>query len=206
MTSNKIPQPVIPRISLYYRVILESRKKFLSSEEISRVTQFSSAQVRRDLAYFGQFGVPGKGYNTRLLKDAIARILGMDRKWNVALVGVGNLGRALLSYKGFSRQGFKICCAFDNDKQRIGKKFNSIEVKDVKELNKVIRQKAVRIAILAVPKEVAQHLAERLVDSGIRAILNFAPLRPDLSKSVAILNIDLSIELERLAHYLSRED
>ena len=205
MASVKIPQPVIPRLSLYYRVIMESRKKFLSSEEISKLTQFSSAQVRRDLAYFGQFGVPGKGYNTQVLKNSITKILGLDKKWKVALIGVGNLGRALLSYRGFLRQGFRICCAFDKDKQKIGKKINSVEIRDVKELGKIIKQKGVQIAILALPKEVAQEVAERLVKVGIRAILNFAPLRPGLSKSVAILNIDLSIELERLAYSLSKK-
>lgn len=204
MAKQKIPQAVIPRLSLYYRVILESRKKFISSDEISKLTHFTSAQVRRDLGYFGQFGIPGRGYDTDILKSSISKILGLDRSWNVALVGAGNLGSALLSYKGFLRQGFKISCAFDKSRHKIGKKVNSVTIMDIKDLGRLIKKRRIRIAILAVPKEVAQEVADRLVNAGIKAILNFAPIRPKLPKSVTMLNIDLSIELERLAYFLSK--
>lgn len=205
MSKEKIPPAVITRLSIYYRVILESRKKFLSSDEVSKLTDFSSAQVRKDLTYFGQFGIPGKGYNTDLLKESILKILGLDRKWNVALVGVGNLGSALLSYKGFSRQGFKISCAFDADPSKVGSKVNSVLIRDIKELGRAVKKNNIHIAILAVPKEVVQEVTDTLVGAGIKAILNFAPARPKLDKSTAILNIDLSIELERLAHFLARK-
>jgi redox-sensing transcriptional repressor len=203
MSKGKIPQAVITRLSLYYRVILESRKSFLSSDEIARLTNFTSAQVRRDLGYFGQFGTPGKGYDAKALAESILKILGLDRKWDVALVGVGNLGSALLSYKGFLRHGFNISCAFDADPKKVGKKVNSVPIRDIKDLRSLIRGNGIRIAILAVPKEEAQGLADALVEAGIKAILNFAPIRPNLNKSVAVLNIDLSIELERLAHFLA---
>jgi redox-sensing transcriptional repressor len=205
IVKDKIPPAVITRLSIYYRVILESRKKFLSSDEISKLTDFSSAQVRRDLTYFGQFGIPGKGYNTDLLKASILNILGLDRKWNVALVGVGNLGSALLSYKGFSRQGFKISCAFDADPAKVGTKVNSVLIRDIKELSRAVRKNNIHIAILAVPKDVAQGVTDTLAGAGIRAILNFAPVRPKPAKPVTILNIDLSIELERLAYFLARK-
>jgi len=201
---KKIPSNVIPRLSLYYRSILEARKDFLSSEEISKITYFSASQIRKDLAYFGQFGIPSRGYDTKKLKKVIERILGLDRKWEVVLVGVGNLGSALLSYKGFSQQGFYIRYAFDKDKRKIGKRVGSVLVRDIDELERVLKKKKVSLAILAVPKEKVQSIVERLVNCGIKAILNFAPIRPYVPKGVIILNIDLSIELERLAYFLKR--
>lgn len=203
MLKGKIPQAVITRLSLYYRLILESRKSFLSSDEIAHLADFTSAQVRRDLAYFGQFGTPGKGYDTKALAESILKILGLDRKWDVALVGVGNLGSALLSYRGFSKQGFKISCAFDTDPGKIGRKVNSVVIRHIKDAQRLVKEKGIRIAILAVPGEAAQEIVDMLVKAGIKAILNFSPIRPKLDKSVAVLNIDLSIELERLAHFLA---
>jgi len=201
---KKIPSAVIPRLSLYYRILLESRKDFLSSEEISKLTYFSASQVRKDLAYFGQFGIPSKGYNTKKLKRAIEKILGLDKKWEVALIGVGNLGSALLSYKGFTKQGFYIHYAFDKDRRKIGKKVGSVLIRDIVQLEKVIRSKKVSLAILAVPKEEAQIIVDRLINCGIKAILNFAPIRPYVPKGIVVLNIDLSIELERLAYFLKQ--
>jgi redox-sensing transcriptional repressor len=201
---KRIPPAVIPRLSLYYRSVLESRKDFLSSEEISKLTYFSASQVRKDLAYFGQFGIPSKGYNTKKLKRAIEKILGLDKKWEVALIGVGNLGSALLSYKGFTKQGFYIHYAFDKDRRKIGKKVGSVLIRDIVQLEKVIRSKKVSLAILAVPKEEAQIIVDRLINCGIKAILNFAPIRPYVPKGVVVLNIDLSIELERLAYFLKQ--
>lgn len=200
---HKVPQVVIPRLSLYYRAILESRKEFVSSEELSKLTQFSSSQVRRDLAYFGQFGIPGRGYKTKILKSSILKILGLDREWKVVLVGVGNLGSALLSYKGFAKQGFKISYAFDKDKTKIGRRINSAIVKDIKNLSRLVKAKSIKIAIITVPYDNAQEVADLLVNNGIKAILNFAPVRLRLPKAVTVLNIDLSIELERLAYFLA---
>ncbi|MCM8791677.1 MAG: redox-sensing transcriptional repressor Rex [Candidatus Omnitrophica bacterium] len=202
---KKIPSAVIPHLSIYYRTILESRKNFLSSEELSKLTYFSPSQIRKDLGYFGQFGIPSKGYDTAKLKRSIEKILGLDRKWDVVLVGVGNLGTALLSYKGFIKQGFYIRCAFDNDKRKIGKKINSIVIQNIKDLERTIRRQNIRIAIIALPKDAVQDIVRRLVSCGVKAILNFAPIRPYVNnKKAAILNIDLSIELERLAYFLKR--
>jgi redox-sensing transcriptional repressor len=201
---KKVPSAVIPRLSFYYRTLLESRKDFLSSEEISKLTYFSASQIRKDFAYFGQFGIPSKGYNTKKLKKAIEKILGLDKKWEVALIGVGNLGSALLSYKGFSKQGFYIRYAFDRDKRKIGKKVGSVLIRDVDHLEQVIKRKKISLAILAIPKEEAQSIVDRLVNCGIKAILNFAPIRPYVPRGVVVLNIDLSIELERLAYFLKQ--
>lgn len=205
MKDEKIPAVVIPRLSLYYRTLLESSSSdFISSDEIARLTGLNAAQVRKDLAYFGQFGEPGKGYQIETLKQSIVKILGTDRQWPVILVGVGNLGSALLAYKGFTRQGFKIICAFDSDLRKIGKNLEGVLVKDLSELEAEIKLNKVEIAIVTVPQATALEVIDKLVRTGIRAILNFAPVRPQAPEGVEILNIDLSIELERLAYFLAR--
>ncbi|MDP1852611.1 MAG: redox-sensing transcriptional repressor Rex [Candidatus Omnitrophota bacterium] len=202
---NKIPQAAVPRLSLYYRALLESRgKDYISSEELSKLTNFTAAQVRRDLTYFGQFGTPGKGYAIEGLKKAIVSILGTDKNWDVALVGVGNLGTALLSYRGFEQQGFRVVCAFDSDLRKIGKTLEGIKVQDTTELEAAVKAKNVQIAIVATSAEGAQKVVDILIGSGVKAILNFAPIRPHVPPSVNLLNIDLSIELERLAYFLTK--
>ncbi|MCM8757616.1 MAG: redox-sensing transcriptional repressor Rex [Candidatus Omnitrophica bacterium] len=203
--NKKIPLVTVPRISLYYRALLESRHKdYISSEEIAYLTGFNSAQVRKDLAYFGQFGTPGKGYKVESLKKALLSILGTDRIWNVALVGVGNLGSALLSYKGFEEQGFKIVAAFDKDMRKIGKVIRQVKIQDIKDLEDTIHKKNIKIVILAIPAKHVQAIVDRLIKGGIKAILNFAPIRPKIPSDIHILNIDLSIELERLAYFLNK--
>jgi redox-sensing transcriptional repressor len=205
MKSIKVPLVTIPRLSLYYRALGEQRTPdFISSREIASLTGFSAAQVRKDLAYFGQFGVPGRGYQVKNLKQSIVKILGTDRAWSVVLVGTGNLGSALLSYKGFSKQGFNIVAAFDNDAHKTGKTIKGIKVKDIGEIEEQVKLLEADMAIVTVPQNAAQEVINKLVRAGVRAILNFAPLRPQVSGDVEVLNIDLSIELERLAYFLAR--
>ncbi len=200
-----IPSITVRRLSLYYRALLESRKKdVISSNELSKLTGFGAAQIRRDLAYFGQFGVPGKGYSIEVLKREILKILGIDKEWRVALVGVGNLGSALLSYKGFREQGFNIIAAFDADVRKIGKTLENINIQDISELREAINKLSIKMAIVTVPGTFAQSVINSLVKCGVKAILNFAPIRPNVPKNVELLNIDLSIELERLAYFLAR--
>lgn len=204
MKKENIPQVVIPRLSLYYRTLLEmSGPDFISSEDIAEHSGVTAAQVRKDLAYFGQFGEPGKGYHIDALKESIVKILGTDKPWSVALVGVGNIGSALLSYKGFSKQGFKIACAFDNDLRKIGKSLEGVTVKDISELESETRLNKIDMAIVTVPQAMAQDVVNKLAKAGIKAILNFAPVRPQAPDGVRIINIDLSIELERLAYFLT---
>lgn len=202
---KKIPSIVVPRLSLYSRVLFESRgADFISSQDLARLTGLNAAIVRKDLAYFGQFGIPGKGYQVETLQQKILDILGINKKLNVALVGVGNLGSALLSYRGFDRQGFTVSCAFDNDLRKIGKNLEGILIQDISELPKAVKEKNIKMAIVAVPASCAQEVINSLIKVGVRAILNFAPLRPKVSgKDVQVLNIDLSIELERLAFFLT---
>ena len=203
---SKIPRSAIPRLSVYYRALLLYKEgNVISSSGLSDLTGCTPAQIRRDLAYFGQFGTPGKGYIVRDLKENILKILGIDKRWNVALIGAGNLGAALLSYKGFKEQGFNIVAAFDNDLRKIGKRFEDVTIQDISELRKVLKNKRIRMAIVAVPAEVAQGIITSLIKTKVKAILNFASIRPQLPSSVELINIDLSIELEKLAHFLGKK-
>ena len=200
----KIPPLSIPRISLYYRALLSAKNaSVVSSQELSSLTGCSAAQIRKDLAYFGQFGTRGRGYIIEGLKGQLKKILGIDRNWAVALVGVGNLGSALLAYKGFKGQGFNIKHAFDNDKRKIDKVKQGIKIRDIKDLKKIVGANKLGMAIVAVPHESAQDVIDRLVSSGIKAILNFAPIRPKAPRGIEVLNIDLSMELERLTYFLT---
>ena len=176
----------------------------VSSEEVSLLTGFSAAQVRKDLAYFGQFGTPGRGYSIEILKKELKKILGTDREWDVALVGTGNLGSALLAYKGFKHQGFNIKYAFDNDKKKINKLRQGVRIRPIDDLPQIVRDKKISIAIVAVPQESAKDVIDKLIDSGIKAILNFAPKRSKVPETIELLNIDLSMELERLTYFLQR--
>lgn len=201
----KIPASSISRISLYYRVLLSLKDtNVISSQALADLTRCGAAQIRKDLAYFGQFGTPGSGYNIEVLKEELKKILGIDRMWDIALVGVGNLGSALLSYKGFKRQGFNIKYAFDNDRKKINRIKQHISVKDIKELKPVIKFNKIDMAIVAVPQEAAQDVIDRLVLAGIKAIVNFAPIRPKAPEGVEVLNIDLSMELVRLTYFLRK--
>ncbi len=205
MKNKKAPVATIPRLSLYYRALMEkSDAQFISSQELAELTGTSAAQVRKDFAYFGQFGAAGKGYRVDFLKNSITRILGVDKNWSVALVGVGNLGSALLSYRGFLRQGFHIVAAFDSDEEKIGRELAGVTVLNIATLEDEIKLKKIKMAVVTVPQQAAQDVIDKLVRSGIKAILNFAPVRPRTHKSVEIQNIDLSIELEKLAYFLSR--
>lgn len=205
MPKQKIPAQAIPRLSLYYRVLLGYKSgDSIRSEELARLTNFTASVVRRDLAYFGQFGVPGIGYNITKLKENILRILGIDTQWNIVLVGVGNLGSALLSYKGFSEQGFKIACGFDIDVRKVNKNIGEIPIKDIKQLAAYIKEKGIKMAIIAVPASSCQEVVNKLVRAGVRAILNFAPYRPVTPEKIELLNVDLSIELEKLAYFLNQ--
>jgi redox-sensing transcriptional repressor len=201
----KIPSSSIPRISLYYRSLLPLKDiDVISSQEIASLTECSAAQIRKDLAYFGQFGRRGSGYNIEILKKELKKILGIDRNWDVALVGVGNLGSALLTYKGFKTQGFNIKYAFDNDPKKINKIKQGVKITDFRELKRIIASNNIDMAIVAVPQGVAQEVVDELVESGVKAILNFAPLRLKVPEGVELLNIDLSMGLERLTYFLQR--
>jgi redox-sensing transcriptional repressor len=181
----------------------EDGVKTVSSQELAERFNLNSAQVRKDLAYFGEFGVRGIGYYVSGLKAELQRILGLDREWPVALVGFGNLGSALYHYKGFARQGFRIVVIFDDDPAKAGRDVG-VPVLPTSALAREVKARGVQIGILAVPAESAQTVADQLVAAGIRAILNFAPTRLRVPRDVRLKDVDLSIELETLSFYLAR--
>ena len=196
----KTPKTISIRLSYYYRCLSEpGLSDFICSEEIAECTGFSAAQVRRDLTYFGHFGVPGKGYSVKELKDRISKILGIDIQWKVALIGLGNLGSALLAYNGFKEQGFEIVAVFDNDRKKIGSTKQGTKVYDINQLKQIVKKRKIKMAVIATPVSAVQEVVNRVIDSKIKAIINFAPVQPIVPHNVELLNIDMSIELERLS-------
>jgi redox-sensing transcriptional repressor len=203
----KIPEMTIRRLSVYTRCLLQLEEdgvKTISSQELAERFNLNSAQVRKDLAYFGEFGVRGIGYYVSGLKAELQRILGLDREWAVALVGFGNLGSALFHYRGFARQGFRIAAIFDDDPAKAHREVQGVPVFPVRDLAREIRSRAIQIAIVAVPAEGAQTVSDALVAAGIKAVLNFAPARIRVPRDVRLKDVDLSIELETLSFYLAK--
>jgi redox-sensing transcriptional repressor len=203
----KIPEMTIRRLSVYTRCLLQLEEdgvKTISSQELAERFSLNSAQVRKDLAYFGEFGVRGIGYYVSGLKAELQRILGLDREWAVALVGFGNLGSALFHYKGFARQGFRIAMVIDDDPAKVGREIESVPIVSTRDMAREIKARSIQIAIVAVPPEAAQGVTEQLVAAGIKAVLNFAPSRLRVGREVRLKNVDLSIELETLSFYLAK--
>jgi redox-sensing transcriptional repressor len=203
----KIPEMTIRRLSVYTRCLLqleEDSVKTISSQELAERFNLNSAQVRKDLAYFGEFGVRGIGYYVTGLKNELQRILGLDRAWPVVLVGFGNLGSALFHYKGFGTQGFKIAAIVDDDPAKVAREVDAVPILASRDMAREVKARGIQIAIIAVPADFAQAVSEQLVSAGIKAILNFAPARIKVPRDVRLKNVDLSIELETLSFYLAR--
>jgi redox-sensing transcriptional repressor len=177
--------------------------EIISSFKIAEMTGINSAQIRKDLAYFGEFGKRGLGYPLIDLGQELKKILGLDKKWSVIIAGAGNLGKALAKYKGFQKRGFIIKGIFDNNPLKIGKKFGHIFIYDIKEVEKFIQMENINIGILVVPADSAQEVADKMGTGGIKAILNFAPVHILLPPEIKIHNVDLSVEFEGLTYYLS---
>ena len=200
-----VPTPAIRRLSLYLRQLetfQESDRSTVSSRQLGQALGLSDAQVRKDLAYFGQFGYPGVGYRVAELIGRVRSILGTDRTVNVLLVGAGNVGRALASYRGFLKRGFRLVAVFDNDAAKVGTMTgapNALPIQPLSDLADTVRTRGVRLGILAVPSSAAQSVAERMVAAGIRGLLNFAPVSLNVDARVAVSSVDLAVHLEQLA-------
>ena len=202
----KIPRPTGKRLSLYLRELgahVAAERATVSSKQLGSVLGLTDAQVRKDLAYFGQFGHPGVGYSVPLLHSHLIKILGLDRSWSAALVGTGNIGRALLSYRRFEEHNFFISAVFDRDSSCIGQTIEGRVVYPMDDLDRVIREGSIRLGIVAVPADVAQEVADRLSDAGVTGILNFAPRRLDVHKDVSVSSVDFTLALEQLAFQVS---
>ena len=197
-----VPKAVVNRLSLYLRELqqlVRDGRETTSSNQLGRVLGFTDAQVRKDLAYFGHFGYPGIGYRCDELIRAIRKILGTNQQWPMAMVGAGNLGRALLGYKGFQQQGFRIVAAFDSDPHKMGSIIEGVQVYHLDSLPEVTSVNRIRLGIIAVPAAAAQAAADSLVAVGVEGILNFAPVTIALPEHVRLVWVDLAIELEQLS-------
>jgi redox-sensing transcriptional repressor len=202
---KKISESTIRRLSLYYRAlsILEKENyETVSSKELAKREKLTPAQVRKDLSFFGSFGTRGLGYPVSELKRQIAEILGLNRQWNVALIGVGNIGSALVGYKEFQRQGFNIRIIFDNDQRKIGSNHKGIIVSDISNLARDLSAYNIEIVVVAVPATVAQYIVDDVIRTGIKAILNFAPVNLKVPDDVFLRNENMSMELEYLSFAL----
>ena len=204
---KKISDSTISRLSTYYRTLsnlIEQGIETVSSDEIAEINNITSAQVRKDLSFFGSFGKRGLGYNTKVLREEISKILGLKKEWNIALVGVGNIGRALIDYQEFRKQGFIFKALFDKDPKKIGTEIKGLRIYDIDDACYVAKEKKIEIAIIAVPAKNAQAVVDALVECGIRAFLNFAPITIKVPNNVMVKNENMSIELEALSYYLTQ--
>lgn len=209
MASKDISSAVIKRLPRYYRYLgdlLKSGVDRISSKELSERMQVTASQIRQDLNNFGGFGQQGYGYNVEYLYTEIAKILGLDHTYSIIIIGAGNLGTAIANYTDFAKRGFIVKIIFDINKNLIGKKIGNIEILDMSELEKYVKENDVDIVAITVPKEAASGVAERVIKTGIKAIWNFAPVDLKIPKDVVVENIHLSDTLMRLSYSLKNRD
>lgn len=205
--SRKISESTVGRLSLYLRFLEEFERRgvtTVSSQALAVRGGTTAAQVRKDLSLFGSFGKRGLGYSVPELAAAVRKILGLGRKWRVALVGAGRIGSALFEYGDFRQRGFRIVSVFDSDSEKVGQAWGEVTIQDATELTEKLRKDQVDIAILAVPAEVVQDVSDQVVKAGVSAILNFAPTQLHVPAGVAVQHVNMSVELEALSFALSR--
>jgi redox-sensing transcriptional repressor len=209
MKSEKISELTTNRLSVYLRclnTLAAAGIKTVSSRVLADQFNLNSAQIRKDLAYFGEFGVRGVGYFVEELRQHLTKILGLDRAHRVGIVGAGNLGTALANYNGFRQSNFEVVALFDNDQAKIGRRIGHAEivVHDVKKVERVVREEGIDVAVIAVPARAAQKVLNQLTAAGIKAVLNFAPARLRARLGVKLKTVDLTISLESLSYFLAR--
>ena len=204
----EIPEVVIDRLPVYYRWLSgmqDAGTMTVSSQELGDALDVTPAQIRKDLSYFGRFGKQGRGYAVDRLVEELRLILGLHRRWRMALVGVGRLGRAIASYNGFQPEGFDIVVAYDSDPAEIGSEVDGITVRDVRTAEAELRADPVDIGIVAVPGDVAQDVIDTLVRAGVRSILNYAPTTVQVPRGVELRRIDPLLSLQSMTYRLSRD-
>lgn len=209
MKSEKISELTTNRLSVYLRclnLLAAAGIKTISSQALADQFNLNSAQIRKDLAYFGEFGVRGVGYAVNELRRHITQILGLDSAHRVGIVGAGNLGTALANYNGFTASNFTVVALFDNDRGKIGAPLGDarVMVHDVRRLARVVRDERIDVAVIAVPARVAQRVLNQVMSAGIKAVLNFAPVRLHARLGVKVKTVDLTISLESLSYFLAR--
>ena len=202
---NQIPRIIIGRLPLYLRALNRLQKdgyEYASSRELGKLLDLSAAQIRKDLSHFGELGKRGKGYEIEFLICKLNQILNTDNIWKMIVIGAGDLGSGLTRYKGFANRGFQVSAIFDIDPQKIGKKIGELVVKDIRELEEFVKTNKIQIAVLAIPAEYAQDVIDDLVDTGITAILNYAPIYLKAPHGVQIEHIDPAVHLQKLSYFL----
>ena len=202
-----VPEVVVGRLPQYVRVLkelLSDGVQVANSQQLGQQLQVTPAQIRKDLSYFGRFGKQGRGYSVRRLLDELQQILGLNEQWNVVVIGVGRLGKAILSYPGFTPDGFHIVAALDNNPSLIGQEVEGVRVRPVEDLDAVVKAQNITIAVVAVPVSFTQQVIDKLVECGVRAILNYAPTSPQVPRDVKIRNIDPVLSLQSMTFYLTK--
>ena len=200
-----IPDIIVGRLPLYLRALQSMKnegRQITSSQELAERLGISAAQIRKDLSQFGEFGKQGTGYTIVYLCKEIQKILKVDRVWDMAIVGAGDIGEAVARYQGFTNRGFRVAMVFDNDPEKIGQKKGEFIVQDASQMAKKIREAGIRIAMISVPASNAQEVADELADAGVKAILNYAPVSLNVPPDVRLQHIDPAVHLQRMTYYL----
>jgi redox-sensing transcriptional repressor len=203
-----IPEVVIDRLPVYYRLLSRMRAEgetVVSSHELGEALGITPAQIRKDLSYFGRFGKQGRGYSVDRLAEELSQILGLTRRWNLVLVGMGRLGQAIASYRGFDTQRMTIVATFDADPSIVGTEVHGLAVRDVRNLERDLRDLQIDIGVVAVPAEQAQAVIEQLVRAGIKAILNYAPAAVQVPAGVEVRQVDPVLQLQSMTYHLTRQ-
>jgi redox-sensing transcriptional repressor len=205
MNADKIPDIIIGRLPVYLRALQRMSDKGLkttSSQELGEHVGISAAQIRKDISQFGEFGKQGTGYSIPYLMDKLREILKVNRIWELVIVGAGDMGHAIARYQGFSNRGFQVVMIFDNDSSKIGQKAGGFTIEDAAKMVERIRAARVKMAMITVPAPAAQSVADKLVQAGVKAILNYAPTSLNVPKGVHVQYIDPSTHLQRMTYYL----
>jgi redox-sensing transcriptional repressor len=202
---NEIPDIIVGRLPVYLQALehmYSQGRLTTSSQELGEIIGISAAQIRKDLSQFGEFGKQGKGYSVPFLVEQLRGILNVDRVWDMAVIGAGNLGRAIAHYQGFINHGFRVAMIFDNSPERVGAEIQGFKVQDTTDLVNLIRQAGIKVAMLTVPASAAQSVADKLVKAGVKSILNYAPITLNVPPDVHVQYVDPVIYLQKMTYYL----
>jgi redox-sensing transcriptional repressor len=205
MNAEKIPDIIIGRLPVYLRALqrmADNGLKTTSSQELGEHVGISAAQIRKDISQFGEFGKQGTGYSIAYLLDKLREILKVDRIWDVVLVGAGDMGHALANYQGFANRGFHIVMIFDNNKEKVGEKIDHFVIEDTEKMIERVKEAGIKIAMLTVPASAAQSVADKLIQAGVRAFLNYAPISLNVPSNVKVQHIDPATHMQRMTYYL----
>jgi redox-sensing transcriptional repressor len=205
MSEKNIPDIVVGRLPLYLRTLqtmLVQGRQITSSQELGEYLGISAAQIRKDLSQFGEFGKQGTGYNIQFLAKQLSEILNVNQVWDMAIVGAGDIGHAVARYQGFANRGYRVSLIFDNNAEKIGSKIGELVIQDSAMMTELIRNYKIKVAMLTVPASIAQDVAEQLIEAGIRAILNYAPVTLNVPPNIRVQNIDPVVHLQRMTYYL----